>query len=344
MITTRRQSGKTLSRPDSDAPMMDEVDTPSAATSLLEELISNFERIVADTIAQVEACPAKHDPTFEGYQELLAAVRSATSLEGALLKRAIALVVGKNPKLSLIHLERPLPVHQAAKVLFLRNDWARASMIRRDAEAVARDHYRPDLLVFDRAQQHALFLDIKRTVSSYSPGAIVTLRSRMMASALAVREVLEREYDVPSVSRASIAIIDAAGDTRSEAEGIFGLSDLDWLLRIDGAGRAITHLRELYGAKVRAILQEHCEVIVEPQREGRTGEKSQSRIEKKTKPMSGNEEQNEASKLQAVDQVGDQEGIFDDIGGNSDESAGAHAATSPHSPAFAVGVASRRTR
>ncbi|WP_162742187.1 hypothetical protein [Nitratireductor sp. OM-1] len=344
MITTRRQSGKTLSRPDSDAPMMDEVDTPSAATSLLEELISDFERIVADTIAQVEACPAKHDPTFEGYQELLAAVRSATSLEGALLKRAIALVVGKNPKLSLIHLERPLPVHQAAKVLFLRNDWARASMIRRDAEAVARDHYRPDLLVVDRAQQHALFLDIKRTVSSYSPSAIVTLRSRMMASALAVREVLEREYDVPSVSRASIAIIDTAGDTRSEAEGIFGLSDLDWLLRIDGAGRAITHLRELYGAKVRAILQEHCEVIVEPQREGRTGEKSQSRIEKKTKSTLGNEEQDEKLNPQAVGQVGDQERIFDDIGGNSDESTGAHATASSHSPAFAVGIASRRTR
>ncbi len=332
MITTRRQSGKTLSRPDSDAPMMGGVKPPSAATSLLEELRSDFERIVSDTVAQVEACPAKHDPTFEGYQELLAAVRSATSLEAALIKRAIALVVGKNPELSLINLERPLPVHQAAKVLFLRDDWARASMIRRDAEVVTREYYRPDLLVVDRAQQHALLFDIKRTVSSYSPSAIVTLRSRMMASALALREVLERKYDVPSVSRASIAIIDAAGDTRSEAEGILGLGDLDWLLRMDGAGHAIRHLRELYGAKMRAILQEHCETIVEPQREGRTGEKPQSGFEEETGLTPGNEEQDEELNPQAVGQVGDQEGIFDDIGGNSDESA------------FAVGVASRRTR
>ncbi len=344
MITTRRQSGKTLSRPDSDAPMMDEVDTPSAATSLLEELSSDFERIVSDTIAQVEACPAKHDPTFEGYQELLAAVRSATSLEAALVKRAIALVVGKNPKLSLIHLERPLPVHQAAKVLFLRDDWARASMIRRDAEAIARDHYRPDLLVVDRAQQHALLLDIKRTVASYSPSAIVTLRSRMMASALAVREVLERKYDAPSVSRASIAIIDATGDSRSEAEGILGFGDLDWLLRIDGAGRAITHLRELYGAKIRAILQKHCETIMGQRHKGRSGEKPQAGFEKEMGPTPGNEEQGEELNPQAVDQVGDQEGIFEDIGGNSDEPAGAHATTSSHSPAFAVGIASRRTR
>ncbi|WP_157776586.1 hypothetical protein [Nitratireductor aquibiodomus] len=332
MITTRRQSGKTLSRPDSDAPMMGGVKPPSAATTILEELRSDFERIVSDTVAQVEACPAKHDPTFEGYQELLAAVRSATSLEAALVKRAIALVVGKNPELSLINLERPLPVHQAAKVLFLRDDWARASMIRRDAEAIARDHYRPDLLVVDRVQQHALLLDIKRTVSSYSPSAIVTLRSRMMASALAVREVLERKYEVPSVSRASIAIIDATGDSRSEAEGILGLGDLDWLLRIDGAGHAIRHLRELYGAKMRAILQEHCETIVEPQREGRTGEKPQSGFEEETGLTPGNEEQDEELNPQAVGQVGDQEGIFDDIGGNSDE------------PAFAVGAASRRTR
>ncbi|EIM71654.1 hypothetical protein A33O_23519 [Nitratireductor aquibiodomus RA22] len=312
--------------------MMGGVKPPSAATTILEELRSDFERIVSDTVAQVEACPAKHDPTFEGYQELLAAVRSATSLEAALVKRAIALVVGKNPELSLINLERPLPVHQAAKVLFLRDDWARASMIRRDAEAIARDHYRPDLLVVDRVQQHALLLDIKRTVSSYSPSAIVTLRSRMMASALAVREVLERKYEVPSVSRASIAIIDATGDSRSEAEGILGLGDLDWLLRIDGAGHAIRHLRELYGAKMRAILQEHCETIVEPQREGRTGEKPQSGFEEETGLTPGNEEQDEELNPQAVGQVGDQEGIFDDIGGNSDE------------PAFAVGAASRRTR
>ncbi|MDV6227819.1 hypothetical protein R2G56_16100 [Nitratireductor aquimarinus] len=344
MIATRRQPGRGLSRPNSDAPTLGGVNPPSAATTILKELRSDFERIVADTIAQVEACPAKRDPTFEGYQPLLAAVRSATSLEGALLKRAIALVVGKNPELSLIHLERPLPVHQAAKVLFLRDDWARASMIRRDAEAIARDHYRPDLLVVDRAQQHALLLDIKRTVASYSPSAIVTLRSRMMASALVVREVLEHKYDAPSVSRASIAIIDATGDSRSEAEGILGLSDLDWLLHIDGAGRAIMHLRELYGAKIRAILQEHCEVIVEPQREGRTGEKPQSGFEEETKSTPENEEQDEKLNPQAVDQVGDKEGKFDDIGGYSDESAGTHAATSSHSPAFAVGVAARRTR
>ncbi|MBN7775079.1 hypothetical protein JYP49_05005 [Nitratireductor aquimarinus] len=344
MSATRRQSGRGLSRPNSDAPMLGGVGAPSAATTVLEELRSDFERIVSDTIAQVEACPAKHDPTFEGYQELLAAVRSATSLEGALLKRAIALVVGKNPKLSLIHLERPLPVHQAAKALFLRSDWAGASMIRRDAEVITREYYRPDLLVVDRAQQHALLFDIKRTVSSYSPSAIVTLRSRMMASALALREVLERKYDVPSVSRASIAIIDAAGDTRSEAEGILGLGDLDWLLRIDGAGHAIRHLRELYGAMIRAILQEHCEVIVEPQREGRTGEKSQSRIEKRTKPMPGKEEQNDASKLQAVDQVEKQNEIFDDVNGNSDELAGVQATTPSRSPGFAVGIATRRTR
>ena len=344
MITTRRKPVRGHSRPDSDAPTLGGVKTPSAATSLLEDLIPDFERIVAETIAQVEACPAKRDPTFEGYEELLAAVRSATSLEGALLKRAIALVVGKNPELSLIHLERPLPVHQAAKVLFLRDDWARASMIRRDTEVVTREYYRPDLLVVDRAQQHALLLDIKRTVSSYSPSAIVTLRSRMMASALVVREVLERKYDVPSVSRASIAIIDAAGDTRSEAEGILGLNDLDWLLRIDGAGRAITHLRELYGAQIRAILQKHCETIMGQRHKGRSGEKPQSGFEEERSPTPGNEEQDEKLNPQAVDQLEEQDAIFDDIDGNAENSAGAHASASSLSPAFAVGVASRRTR
>lgn len=235
----------------------------------LDELLPAFEKLVADTLDQVEACPPKSDTTFKGYEGLLAAIRSATTLEGVLLERGIELVAGINPDLVLVQLERPLPVHEAAKAVFRRNDWSKASGLRLDSEVLAREFYRPDILIVDCPRQLALIIDVKRAVSSYKPRTLADLRSRMMASALVVRDVLERDHDAPPVARADIAIIDGAGDCRDEARGIFALADLDWMLRIEGAADAITRLRALFGNGVRAILDRHCEAIVGPRLEQR---------------------------------------------------------------------------
>lgn len=243
----------------------------------VDTLMPAFARLIDGTLAQVEACPSKPDATFDGYEGLLAAVRSATTLEGMLLEKGIALVAALNPDLVLVPLERPLPVHEAAKAVFRRNDWSKASGLRLDSEVVARESYKPDLLIVDATRQLALILDVKRSIASYKPRTLSELRSRMMAGALVVRDVLERDHDAPPVARADIAIIDGAGECRDEAKGIFALNDLDWMLRIDGAAAAITRLRNLYGRKVRAVLDERCRAIVRPRlkREpghGRSGE------------------------------------------------------------------------
>lgn len=159
-------------------------------------------------------------------------------------------------------LERPLPVHETARAVFRRNDWSRASGLRLDSEVATREFYKPDLLIVDAALQLALVIDVKRSVASYKQRTLAELRSRMMAGALVVRDVLERDHDAPPVARADIAIIDGAGDCRDEAKGIFALADLDWMLRIDGAASAITHLRDLYGEKVRAVLDQRCKAII----------------------------------------------------------------------------------
>lgn len=254
-------------------------DGASGIAADVDALLPAFTRLVDETLAQVEACPPKPDTTFDGYEGLLAAVRSATTLEGMLLEKGIALVAALNPDLVLVPLERPLPVHEAAKAVFRRNDWSKASGLRLDSEVVAREFYKPDLLIVDRTLQLALILDVKRSVVSYKPRTLAELRSRMMASALVVRDVLERDHDAPPVSRADIAIIDGAGECRDEAKGIFALDDLDWMLRIEGAAAAIGRLRDLYGRKVRAVLDERCRAIVRPRlmREpghGRSSERS----------------------------------------------------------------------
>ena len=235
----------------------------------LEELLPAFEQLVGDTLAQIEACPPKSDATFEGYEGLLAAIRSATTLEGVVLERGIELVAMTNPDLVVVPLDRPLPVHEPAKAVFRRNDWSKASSLRLDSEVATREFYKPDILIVDCPRQLALIIDVKRSVSSYKPRTLAELRSRMMASALVVRDVLERDHDAPPVARADIAIIDGAGDCRDEAKGIFALADLDWILRVEGAAEAIARLRALFGTKVRAVLDRRCEAIVGPRLEQR---------------------------------------------------------------------------
>lgn len=239
------------------------IDQPETQVGIdIHQIMPRFEQIVAEIVAQVKACPAKPDVTFDGYERLLVAIRSATTLEGTLLEKGIALIVSANSDLTLVQLERPLPVHETAKAVFRRNDWAKASGLRLDSEVATREFYRPDLLIVDGFRQLALVIDVKRSVASYSQRTLNDLRSRMMASALVVRDVLERDHDVPPVARADIAIIDGAGDSRDEARAIFALTDLDWMLRIDGAADAIIRLRDLYGVAIRELLDERCKAVM----------------------------------------------------------------------------------
>lgn len=250
-------------------------DTSFAALDI-NGLMPAFEQLVADTVAQVEACPAKPDATFAGYESLLAAIRSATTLEGLLLEKGVSLVAEIHSDLTIVTLDRSLPVHEAAKALFKRNDWSKAALLRLDSEVATREFYKPDLLIVSASRQLALIIDVKRSVASYKQRTLNELRSRMMASALVVRDVLERDHDAPPVARADIAIIDGASECRDEKKGIFALADLDWLLRIEGAADAIGRLRSLYGRKVRALLDARCEGIVAPllaERRGRWHER-----------------------------------------------------------------------
>lgn len=152
---------------------------------------------------------------------------------------------------------------------FWRNDWSRASGLRLDSEVATHEFYKPDLLIVDGSRQLALIVDVKRSVASYKPRALAGLRSRMMSSALVVRDVLERDHDAPPVARADIAIIDGSSECRDEAKGIFALTDLDWLLRVNGAAAAMKRLRDLYGAQVRAVLDARCCAIIAPGSEQR---------------------------------------------------------------------------
>ncbi|MCG6114070.1 MAG: hypothetical protein MEQ84_02630 [Mesorhizobium sp.] len=227
----------------------------------LARLMPVFERLVDETAAQVIACPAKPDPTFAGFEELLAATRSATTLEGTLLERGIKAICKCRDELVVVPLDAPLPVLLEAKAFLKRNDWAKASALRLASEVHTKEYYRPDLLLVDAIQHRALILDIKRSVTSHKPNVLADLRTRMMAAALVARDWLERECDAPAVERVEIAIIDGSGEPADHERAIFSMSDLDALLGIEGAGEAIVALRRLYGQRIRDILLPRCRKI-----------------------------------------------------------------------------------
>lgn len=228
----------------------------------LDRLLPVFHRLVDDTVSQVLACPAKPDPAFEGFEELLAPIRSATTLEGSLLERGIKAICACRNDLTIVPLETSLPVLSEAKAFLKRNDWSKASALRLGSEVHTREFYRPDLLVIDAHQHRALILDIKRSVLSHKPKVLLELRTRMMAAALVARDWLERECDAPAVERVEIAIVDGSGEPADHAKAIFSLADLDRLLGIEGAYEAIIMLRRLYGARIREILLERCRAVV----------------------------------------------------------------------------------
>lgn len=228
----------------------------------LDALLPDLARLVDETITQVETCAVRPDSTFEGFGDLVTAIRSATTLEGTLLERGIARVAACHPALVQINLTRPLPVHDAAKAVCQRNDWQRASGLRLDSEVAARETYRPDLLLVDRSEGRTLILDVKRAVASCKPRDLADLRSRMMAAALVTRDRLERDHDAPPVDHVEIAIIDGSGESRDESRGIFALIDLDWMLRLDGAADAVLTLRGLYATRIRELLARRCRALI----------------------------------------------------------------------------------
>ena len=228
----------------------------------LDRLLPVFHRLVDDTVTQVLACPAKPDPAFEGFEELLAPIRSATTLEGNLLERGIKAICACRTDLIVVSLEAPLPVLWEAKAFLKRNDWSKASALRLGSAVHTREFYRPDLLVVDASRHRALILDIKRSVLSHKPKALLELRTRMMAAALVARDWLERECDAPAVERVEIAIIDGSGEAADHARAIFAMSDLDALLGIVGASAAIGALRRLYAARIREIMLDRCKAVV----------------------------------------------------------------------------------
>jgi hypothetical protein len=232
------------------------------AVADIDALRPDLERLVEQAIDAVSGCSAKSDATFGVWAEIVAAIRSTAFHEGMLLERAIARLASCNPDLSVVPLERPMPVVPAAREVLRRNEGVLRGL-RLSPEVHSRETYAPDLVIVDRKRHAALILDVKRSLLSYEMPRLNELRSKMLAVAMIASDWLTLECRTPPIVDVSVAIIDGSDETIDHERGIWGLSEIDDLLEIEGAGAAMGVLRELFGQRVRALLAERCQKEVQ---------------------------------------------------------------------------------
>lgn len=233
----------------------------------LAALRPDLERLVEQAIDAISGCSAKSDATFGVWAEIVAAIRSTAFHEGKLLERAIARLVSCNPDLSVVTLERPMPVVPAAREVLRRNEGVLRGL-RLSPEVHSRETYAPDLVIVDRRRHAALILDVKRSLLSYEMPRLNELRSKMLAVAMIASDWLTLECRTPPIVDVSVAIIDGSDEMIDHERGIWGLSEIDVLLEVEGAGAAMGVLRDLFGQRVRALLAERCRKEVQQSFDG----------------------------------------------------------------------------
>ena len=160
------------------------------ATADIAALRPDLERLVEQAIDAVSGCSAKPDTTFGVWAEIVAAIRSTAFHEGKLLERGIARLSSCNPDLSVVSLERPMPVVPAAREVLRRNEGVLRGL-RLSPEVHSRETYAPDLVIVDRKRHAALILDVKRSLLSYEMPRLNELRSKMLAVAMIASDWFE---------------------------------------------------------------------------------------------------------------------------------------------------------
>lgn len=221
-------------------------------------------QLVDRAIAAMASSDAKPDPAFGAFAPVVALVRSVAFHEGVLLEWGLTHLCSNNPDLLVMASDCALPIVPAALAIIRRNGWKDLSGIQLSAEVHAKTTYTPDLLIVDRARHAALILDLKRGLHAYSETRLNALRERMMATAMITADWLHVEGKAPPVSQVGIAIIDGSNETSDHGKGIFGLSEIDSLIGVTGAGEAMAQLRALFATRIQAAMEEACRTIVVP--------------------------------------------------------------------------------
>jgi hypothetical protein len=220
------------------------VDTASVQTRL--------EALVDETAAATLSAADMSAMMRDGIAAFSSLLRAFPVQEGRLLERGISLLARYNPDLTVLTQNLRLPVSPAALELVEKNNEALVRGLTLDVDARSRKTYTPDLIILNRVTSIAHLIDVKRSLSSYENTRIADLKTRMLASALVVPDLLWKEHQRLVATDVRVVIIDASGRRTDIEHGIWPLSHLDHLLEVNGAADAAMALREMFHARVDA--------------------------------------------------------------------------------------------
>lgn len=215
------------------------------------------------------------DALASGLSDVSPLLRGLPAAEGRLIERGIQMIAGLNPDLVVLTENIRLPVSKAALDVVERNDPRHYASLTLDADSGGRRGYTPDMIIVNRGTKIAHVVDVKRSLSSYDAVRLQELKKRMLAAALTVPDLLYQEHHRLSVEAVKVVILDAQNASRDASSGIWPVSDLDHLLGVDGAGKAIAYLRRTFQTAIEEAwgeaLQHYAQARDLSDNERRTG-------------------------------------------------------------------------
>lgn len=216
----------------------------------LDALQSRFDILIDELSTQPFSASALSDALAGGVNEAAAILRAIPIQEGRLLERGIGIIASLNPDLVVLAHNLRLPVTKTALELVEKNDPKHFRSLTLDADTGGRKTYTPDLILLNRKTKLAHVIDVKRSLGSYEVSRINELKSRMLAAALVVPDLLYREHRRLVVEEVRVVILNAENQRSDIDGGVWPLRDLDHLLEVIGAGKAIGMLRERFHARI----------------------------------------------------------------------------------------------
>lgn len=228
------------------------------------DLRERIDGLIEEVIASSLSTDALARSLSGGLAEVGTILRSIPGHEGRLLERGLAMIARCNPDLVVLTQNLRMPVTPAALQLVEKNSPEHYRSLTLDADHGGRKSYTPDMLILNRRTKLAHIIDVKRSLLSYESTRIDDLKSRMLAAALVVPDLLYKEHRRLVAEEVRVVIL-SGDDRKCDVEGgIWPLSHLDHLFEVSGAGEAIGILKRRFDARINKNWEQARQVFPRP--------------------------------------------------------------------------------
>lgn len=232
----------------------------------VETLKPDLNALIEEIVAPALSTDLLRRALVTGMNDIAGVLRAVPVAEGRLLERGIAMVASLNADLVVLTCNLRLPVTKAAAEIVEMNDPTLYRALSLDADSGGRKTYTPDLLILNRKTEVAHLVDVKRSLGSYEVSRIAELKSRMLAAALVVPDLLYKEHRRLHAKEVRVVILNAENQRSDINGGVWPLSHLDHLVEVEGAAEVMANLRHLFQTRIELnwndALQDHRDAKV----------------------------------------------------------------------------------